>query len=179
MKKFKKLSEEEIIRKELCKEIDKIYKEYTKEERLRVSLSLVGSLSGMCGVVTSAMANVLNRSSKNVILLLVAAAFTVVNGLGLYNGIQDFKAKTKELENIEIEVHINEESTKDKENNQKDDDKTLWYIAKKIILNLSRGWYYFFYCKFFNRVLCKHIFVSKKQYWQRYKDMLKFWLKEG
>ena len=179
MKKFKNLSEEEIIRKELCKEIDKIYKEYTKEERHKIIFSIVGACFGMGGVVSSAILNVQNRSARSIFCLAICAVGTIINGLGLYNGIQDFKAKTKELKNIEIEVHINEESTKDKENNQKDDDKTLWYIAKKIILNLSRGWYYFFIVNFLIEFFVNIYLYPKKQYWQRYKDMLKSWSKEG
>ena len=104
MKKLKNLSEEEIIRKELCKEIDKIYKEYTKEERHKIIFSIVGACFGMGGVVSSAILNVQNRSARSIFCLAICAVGTIINGLGIFNGAEELKAKDQSFKQVLEEI---------------------------------------------------------------------------
>ena len=125
MKKLKNLSEQEKIRRELCKQIDKIYKEYTKEERHKIIFSIVGACFGMGGVVSSAILNVQNRSARSIFCLAICAVGTIINGLGVFYGAEELKEKTKELDGVEIEIQLDVGNNKNTEDNQKDDDKTL------------------------------------------------------
>ena len=105
----------------IAKDIDRLHKKYTENERSKIIFSSIGALASLGGVWGSAVANVRNRSVFNTVVLLVCAVFSVISGLSLYNGFFELSEKNKEFNEI-LEDTLN---TVKSNNKQSDEDKNM------------------------------------------------------
>lgn len=82
------------------KKLNKVYRDFVKEERDQIVFSLVGAVCSMSAVVLSTMANVKNRNPINVLVFLAGAAFSVINGLSVYFATENLKVKNKQFKEL-------------------------------------------------------------------------------